>query len=75
MNSNTSETTKLSQEYSAYLNSLKGKSWADICYEEEEREEAEAKALADAALKAADALRKKQFDNGNYEIEDGEIFE
>jgi len=61
--------------YSDYLASLKGKSWAEICWEEEEREEEEAKLALELALKIIDLERKVLYDKGKYEPEEGEIFE
>jgi hypothetical protein len=62
-------------EFMAYINSLKGKSWADICYEEEEREEAEAKLAQEKKMKIEDEKRKNLFVTGKYDLEDGEIFD
>ena len=62
-------------KFHLYLDSLKGKSWADICYEEEEREEAEAKAAVAAILRESDENRKNLFLGGGYDLEEGEIFE
>ena len=69
-------------DYAAYIRSLNGRSWADICYEEEEREEEEArlalKKKMDALKKESDASDQKHkqlYLEGKYELEDGEIFE
>jgi hypothetical protein len=61
--------------YFEYLDSLKGKSWAEICWEEEEREEEEARLAEELRLKQLDLERKELFKIGNYEPEEGEIFE
>lgn len=62
-------------DFMAYIRSLKGKSWAEICWEEEEREEEEARIAHQKKLKAEDEERKKLFLSGNYQLEEGEIFE
>lgn len=61
--------------YSEYLMSLKGKSWAEICWEEEEREEEMARIAEEIRNRLSDMLRKHLYMTGNYELEDGEIFE
>jgi hypothetical protein len=63
------------EEFMVYIRSLKGKSWAEICWEEEEREEEEARIALQKKFKAEDEERKKLFLSGNYELEEGEIFE
>jgi hypothetical protein len=62
-------------EFTAYIRSLKGKSWAEICWEAEEREEEEARIAHQKKLKAEDEERKQLFLAGKYELEDGEVFE
>jgi hypothetical protein len=76
------QTESIYNDYAAYIRSLKGRSWADICYEEEEREEEEArlalKKKMDALKKethATDQKHKQLYLEGKYELEDGEIFE
>ena len=62
-------------EFMTYIKSLKGKSWAEICYEEEEREEAEVKLAQEKKMKIEDEKRKNLFITGNYDLEEGEIFD
>ena len=62
-------------DFKAYLRSLKGRSWAEICYEIEEQEEEEARIALQKKTKAEDEERKKLFLSGKYEPEDGEIFD
>ena len=62
-------------DFMAYIHSLKGRSWAEISWEEEEREEEEARIALQKKLKAKDEERKKLFLSGNYELEEGEVFE
>lgn len=62
-------------DFMAYIRSLKGRSWAEICWEEEEREEEEARIALQKKFKAEDEERKKLFLSGNYELEEGEVFE
>lgn len=54
---------------------LQRKSWIDICCEEEEREEAEAELALKKEMEALDQERKQLFLAGEYELEEGEIFE
>lgn len=60
--------------YSDYLQSLKGKSWIEICWEEEEREEEMAKIAEERRNLLSDMIRKHLYMSGNYDLEDGEIF-
>ena len=50
---------------------FKGKSWAEVQWELDEQEEEE----EEKALRALDQSRKQQFVFGNYDQEEGEIFE
>ena len=61
--------------YTDYLNSLKGRSWAEICWEEEQREEEEARIEAERRNLVMDLERKILYLMGYYELEEGEIFE
>ena len=58
-----------------YLNSLKGRSWAEICYEIEEEEERLAEEERLRKLKEQAEERKKLLLKGLYELEDGELLE
>lgn len=60
--------------YSDYLQSLKGKSWIEICWEEEEREEEMARIAEERRNLLSDMIRKHLYMSGNYDLEDGEIF-
>ena len=51
-----------------------GKSWAEIEWEEDEREEEEERKKMEER-KAMDAIRKKEWELKNYDAEEGEIFE
>ena len=62
-------------DFMAYIHRFKGRSWAEISWEEEEREEEEARIALQKKLKAKDEERKKLFLSGNYELEEGEVFE
>ena len=57
---------------------IKGKTWYEICLEEEAKEEAEEEAKAliiKESLKILNDSRKQLLLTGDYELEDGEILE
>lgn len=62
-------------DISELINKMKGMSWADLCYELEEEEERLEKEARDSKLKVLIADRKDLLDKGEYELEEGEIFE
>ena len=65
----------ITPEFFEYFNNLTGKNWAEICWEEEDREEEESRIENEIRLKELDMERKIMYLNGEYELEDGEIFE
>ena len=53
---------------------IKGKTWYQICLEEEAKEEAEALIIKES-FKILNDSRKQLFLTGDYQLEDGEILE
>lgn len=65
----------MSESLESMMNRFKGMSWADINYLLEEEEEAELELERVSALRILDANRRELFATGEYELEEGEIFE
>ena len=61
--------------FESMLIRFKTMSWAEITYLEEEEEEAALELERVNALRALDAQRRELFAKGEYEVEEGEIFE
>lgn len=68
--------TKLEEKFILnFYEKYKGRSWADICDELEEEEELQAKIQQKAKLDKEMAKRRELFNNGEYELEEGEVLE
>lgn len=73
---NMSETNETFESmFERRLSRFKTMSWAEITYLEEEEEEAEQELERVNALRILDANRRELFAKGEYELEEGEIFE
>jgi hypothetical protein len=57
------------------VNKYKGRSWAELEYEEEEEEEQKIEDEKNKQRKAVDSAREEQWQQGQYDLEEGEIFE
>jgi hypothetical protein len=62
-------------DFMRYILSLKDRSWAELCWEEEEREEEQARLSLKKEIEALDQERKQLYLLGKYQLEEGEIFE
>ena len=62
-------------DFMRYILSLKDRSWAELCWEEEEREEEEARLALKKEMEALDQERKQLYLLGEYQPEEGECFE
>ena len=57
------------------LNKYQGRSWAEVDYEEQEEEEQRIEDEKNKERKAVDSLREEQWLQGQYDLEEGEVFE
>jgi hypothetical protein len=62
-------------DFMRYILSLKDRDWAELCWEEEERQEEEARLALKKEIEALDQERKHLYLLGKYELEEGEVFE
>ena len=62
-------------DFMRYILSLKDRSWAELCWEEEEREEEQARLSLKKEIEALDQERKQLYLLGKYQLEEGECFE
>jgi hypothetical protein len=62
-------------DFMRYILSLKDRSWAELCWEEEEREEEEARLALKKEMEALDQERKQLYLLGEYQPEEGEVFD
>jgi hypothetical protein len=62
-------------DFMRYILSLKDRSWAELCWEEEEREEEEARLALKKEMEALDQERKQLYILGEYQPEEGEVFD
>jgi hypothetical protein len=62
-------------DFMRYILSLKDRSWAELCWEEEEREEEEARLALKKEMEALDQERKQLYLLGEYQQEEGEVFD
>jgi len=61
--------------YSIFPEEYRGLSWFDICCLEDDKREIEALNEEIKKLKSQDMERKKLYEQGEYDIEEGEVFE
>ena len=56
-------------DFMRYILSLKDRSWAELCWEEEEREEEQARLALKKEIEALDQERKQLYLLGKYQLE------